>query len=95
MATMEMENPTLVIVTDRNDLDDQLFETFMINEELLRQKPIQAEDRDDLQQKLESRPTGGIFFTTMQKFKPEKGQNRYPVLSERHNIVVMADEAHR
>jgi len=95
MAAMEMENPTLVIVTDRNDLDDQLFETFMINEELLRQKPIQAEGRDDLQQKLASRPTGGIFFTTMQKFKPEKGQTRYPTLSERHNIVVMADEAHR
>jgi type I restriction enzyme, R subunit len=89
-----MANPTLVIITDRNDLDDQLFATFGICRELLRQTPQQAEDRDDLR-KLLDRPSGGVIFTTIQKFTPEPGTNDYPVLTDRRNVVVIADEAHR
>jgi len=83
-----MENPTLVVITDRNDLDDQLFGTFSVNSELLRQKPVQAESREHLKELLRV-ASGGVVFTTMQKF--EGGD----ALSERHNIVVIADEAHR
>jgi type I restriction enzyme, R subunit len=90
----EMENPTIVIITDRNDLDDQLFATFSMCQDLIRQKPIQAENRDDLQSAL-SRASGGVIFTTIQKFTPAAGQTIYPMLSNRRNIVVIADEAHR
>ena len=83
-----MENPTLVVITDRNDLDDQLFGTFSANSELLRQKPVQAESREHLKDVLRV-ASGGVVFTTLQKF--EGGD----ALSERHNIVVIADEAHR
>ncbi|MDR1613659.1 MAG: type I restriction endonuclease subunit R, partial [Planctomycetota bacterium] len=83
-----MENPTLVVITDRNDLDDQLFDTFSANSELLRQKPVQAESRDHLKDLLRV-ASGGVVFTTLQKF--EGGD----ALSERSNIVVIADEAHR
>ena len=89
-----MENPTLVVLTDRNDLDDQLFGTFARCRELLRQAPKQAADRADLRQKLKV-ASGGVVFTTIQKFFPEERGDRHPVLSERRNIVVIADEAHR
>ena len=89
-----MENPTVVVLTDRNDLDDQLFGTFARCQELLRQEPTQAESRADLRQKL-SVQSGGVMFTTIQKFFPEEYENTYPTLSERRNIVVIADEAHR
>jgi type I restriction enzyme R subunit len=89
-----MENPTLVILTDRNDLDDQLFGTFSRCQDLLRQPPVQAESRADLREKL-AVEAGGVVFTTIQKFFPEEKGDPHPVLSERRNIVVIADEAHR
>jgi len=89
-----MENPTLVIITDRNDLDNQLFGTFGMCRDLIRQTPQQAASREDLQQAL-SRPSGGVVFTTIQKFSPAKGAGDYPVLTDRRNVVVIADEAHR
>lgn len=90
----ELENPTIVVVTDRNDLDDQLFGTFSMCRDLIRQTPIQADSRDDLQSAL-SRASGGVIFTTIQKFSPATGEAIYPMLSDRRNIVVIADEAHR
>ena len=89
-----MENPTVVVLTDRNDLDDQLFGTFSRCQDLLRQPPVQAESRADLRDRL-SVNAGGVVFTTIQKFLPEEKGAAYPVLSERRNIVVIADEAHR
>ena len=90
----EMANPTLVILTDRNDLDDQLFGTFSRCQELLRQPPVQAESRADMRAKLNVN-AGGVIFTTIQKFLPEERGDQHPVLSDRRNIVVIADEAHR
>jgi type I restriction enzyme R subunit len=90
----EMQNPTVVVLTDRNDLDEQLFGTFSLCQDLLRQSPQQAEDRDHLR-KLLDRPSGGVIFTTLQKFSPESGSTDYPVLTDRRNVVVIADEAHR
>jgi len=89
-----MENPTVVVLTDRNDLDDQLFGTFSRCSDLLRQKPVQAADRDDLRKKL-AVASGGVVFTTIQKFMPGEKGDQYPELSDRRNIVVIADEAHR
>ncbi len=89
-----MRNPTIVVLTDRNDLDDQLFGTFSRCVELLRQPPVQAESRAHLRELL-SVEAGGVIFTTIQKFFPEEKGDRHPTLSERHNIVVIADEAHR
>ncbi|GIW12562.1 MAG: DEAD/DEAH box helicase [Tepidiforma sp.] len=89
-----MENPTLVVLTDRNDLDDQLFATFSRCQELLRQPPVQAESRAHLRELLKVK-AGGVVFTTIQKFFPEEKGDRHPMLSERRNIVVIADEAHR
>ena len=89
-----MANPTLVVLTDRNDLDDQLFATFARCQDLLRQPPTQAVDRADLREKLRV-AAGGVVFTTIQKFFPEEKGDRHPVLSERRNIIVIADEAHR
>ena len=89
-----MENPTVVVLTDRNDLDDQLFGTFSRCKELLRQPPVQAESRAHLRELL-SVAAGGVVFTTLQKFFPEEKGDRHPTLSERRNIVVIADEAHR
>lgn len=89
-----MENPTIVVLTDRNDLDDQLFGTFARCRDLLRQAPVQAADRADLRAKL-AVAAGGVVFTTIPKFFPEEKSDRYPVLSYRLNIVVIADEAHR
>ena len=89
-----MENPTIVVLTDRNDLDDQLFGTFSRCQDLLRQPPVQAESRADLRRKL-SVKAGGVIFTTIQKFLPEQRGDTHPTLSARRNIVVIADEAHR
>lgn len=89
-----MENPTLVVITDRNDLDDQLFGTFSGCKDLLRQTPVQAESREHLRELLQV-PAGGVVFTTIQKFMPDIKGNQYPELSPRRNIVVIADEAHR
>ncbi len=89
-----MKNPTVVVLTDRNDLDDQLFGTFSRCQDLLRQPPVQAESRGDLRTKLDV-DAGGVVFTTIQKFMPEEKGDRHPVLSNRRNIVVIADEAHR
>ena len=89
-----MENPTIVVLTDRNDLDDQLFGTFSRCRDLLRQTPTQASTRADLRQKL-SVASGGVVFTTIQKFFPEEKGDTHPMLSARRNIVVIADEAHR
>ncbi|MBW1681031.1 MAG: type I restriction endonuclease subunit R [Deltaproteobacteria bacterium] len=89
-----MENPTLVIITDRNDLDDQLFGTFARCHELLRQQPEQAQSRAHLRELLHT-GSGGVVFTTVQKFFPTEGEDQHPLLSDRRNIVVIADEAHR
>ena len=89
-----MENPTVVVLTDRNDLDDQLFGTFSRCRELLRQPPVQAQSRADLRKRLAVN-AGGVVFTTIQKFFPEEKGDRHPALSQRRNIVVIADEAHR
>lgn len=91
---LSLDNPTIVVLTDRNDLDQQLFDTFTNSTQLLRQTPVQAESRDQLQ-KLLKVSSGGIVFTTIQKFFPEEKGSQYPTLSERQNIVVIADEAHR
>ena len=89
-----MANPTIVVLTDRNDLDDQLFGTFSRCRELLRQPPVQAASRADLRAKL-AVDAGGVVFTTIQKFFPEEKGDTHPALSQRRNIVVIADEAHR
>ncbi len=95
MQQPQMQNPTIVVVTDRNDLDGQLFQTFTGARSLLKETPQQAEDRDALRTLLDGRPSGGIIFTTMQKFAPVKDEERFPELTKRTNIVVIADEAHR
>ena len=94
IAHPAMENPTVVVITDRNDLDDQLFGTFSMCRDLLRHTPQQAENREDLQKAL-TRPSGGVVFATLQKFAPESGEIDFPVLTDRRNVVVIADEAHR
>lgn len=88
-----LNNPTVVVITDRNDLDDQLFDTFTGAKQLLRQTPVQAENCEHLK-KLLSVQSGGVIFTTIQKFQPESG-NVYDTLTDRSNVIVMADEAHR
>ena len=94
ISESKLSNPTIVVVTDRNDLDGQLFGTFSAGSDLLRQDPIQAESRRHLRDLL-TRESGGVIFTTIQKFAPAEGEDIYPMLSNRTNIVVMADEAHR
>ncbi len=91
----EMNNPTLLVVTDRNDLDGQLFTTFGNAESLLKQKPVQANGREELRRLLGERESGGIIFTTVQKFSPLDDEDAHPILNDRHNIVVISDEAHR
>ncbi|WNS42049.1 type I restriction endonuclease subunit R [Paenibacillus sp. MMS20-IR301] len=91
---LTMDNPTIVVVTDRNDLDDQLFATFSKSKDLLRQTPQHAENRTHLQELL-SVESGGIIFTTVHKFSPEEGDSKYPALTNRRNVIVIADEAHR
>jgi type I restriction enzyme, R subunit len=90
---LALDNPTVLVITDRNDLDDQLFDTFASSSQLLRQEPKQAEDRQQLKDLLKV-GSGGVIFSTIQKFQPEEG-NVYEVLSDRRNIVVVVDEAHR
>ena len=90
---LTLDNPTVLVITDRNDLDDQLFDTFANSRQLLRQEPVQAESREHLKSLLKV-ASGGVVFTTIQKFQPEEG-NVYETLSERKNIIVIADEAHR
>lgn len=90
---LTLDNPTIVVITDRNDLDDQLFDTFAASKQLLRQDPVQAENREHLKELLNV-VSGGVVFTTIQKFQPEEG-NVYPKLSDRRNIIVIVDEAHR
>ena len=89
-----MRNPTLVVITDRNDLDDQLFGTFAACKDLLRQEPVQAGSRSDLRELLKT-DSGGVIFTTVHKFFPAKTEANHPLLSDRRNIIVIADEAHR
>ena len=95
MRHASMSNPTIVVITDRNDLDGQLFGTFSLAQDLLREQPVQATSRSDMRQKLNNRPSGGIVFTTIQKFMLEDEEKAHPLLSDRANIVVIADEAHR
>ena len=95
MQEAAMENPTIVVITDRNDLDGQLFGVFSLSQDLLREQPVQVATRGDLREKLANRPSGGIVFATIQKFMPGEDEDRFPVLSTRSNIVVVADEAHR
>jgi type I restriction enzyme R subunit len=95
MAHPDMGNPTLVVVTDRNDLDNQLFGVFAGASEMLRQTPARADTRPELRRLLANRPSGGIVFTTIQKFTPGEDEDTFPVLSDRRNIVVICDEAHR
>ena len=95
MQEPAMQNPTIVVITDRNDLDGQLFGVFSLAQDLLREQPVQVETRQDLRAKLANRPSGGIVFATIQKFMPGEDEDIFPVLSDRSNIVVIADEAHR
>jgi type I restriction enzyme R subunit len=95
MQDAAMENPTIVVITDRNDLDGQLFGVFSLAQDLLREQPVQANTRQDLRRLLANRPSGGIVFATIQKFMPGEDEDVFPLLSDRHNIVVIADEAHR
>lgn len=90
---LAMDNPTVLVITDRNDLDDQLYDTFSGSKQLLRQEPVQAENRDKLKELLKV-ASGGVIFTTIQKFQPDEG-NVYEKLSDRNNVIVIADEAHR
>ena len=91
----EMKNPTIIVVTDRNDLDGQLYATFTTSKMLLRQDPVQMDNIDELRDTLQGKPSGGIIFTTIQKFALKVTESSFPVLSDRDNIVVIADEAHR
>ena len=95
MRDTRLENPTLVVITDRNDLDNQLFATFSRCAALFGEAPVQAEDVPDLRKKLADRKVGGVIFATIQKFRPEKGQTDFGELSDRSNVIVFADEAHR
>ena len=95
MTTPEMANPTIVVITDRNDLDGQLYETFASAKQLLRETPVRVDNRLNLREILNNRPSGGIVFTTIQKFSPFEDEDTFPILSERENIVVICDEAHR
>lgn len=95
MQEPAMQNPTVVVITDRNDLDGQLFGVFSLSQDLLREQPVKAETRRDLRRLLTNRPSGGIVFATIQKFMPGEDEDTFPVLSDRSNIVVIADEAHR
>ncbi|AEC20753.1 HsdR family type I site-specific deoxyribonuclease [Pusillimonas sp. T7-7] len=95
MQEPAMQNPTIVVITDRNDLDGQLFGVFSLSQDLLREQPVQATTRQQLRALLGNRPSGGIVFATIQKFMPGEDEDIFPELSDRSNIVVIADEAHR
>ena len=95
LSQPELKNPTILVVTDRNDLDGQLFQTFSSGKDLIKQTPQQVEDRDQLRQLLAQNEVGGVFFTTIQKFALNEEESHFPVLNERSNIIVISDEAHR
>ena len=95
MQEPRLENPTIVVITDRNDLDGQLLGVFSLSQDLLREQPVQASTRQKLRELLTNRPAGGIIFATIQKFMPDEDEDTFPTLSSRRNIVVIADEAHR
>ncbi len=95
MQEPRLENPTIVVITDRNDLDGQLLGVFSLSQDLLREQPAQARTRQELRELLANRPAGGIIFATIQKFMPGEDEDTFPTLSARRNIVVIADEAHR
>ncbi|MBN6064434.1 type I restriction endonuclease subunit R [Aggregatibacter actinomycetemcomitans] len=95
LSQPELRNPTILVVTDRNDLDGQLFQTFDSGKDLIKQTPQQVEDREALRQLLSERESGGVFFTTIQKFGLDDEENQFPVLNQRANIIVISDEAHR
>lgn len=95
MQDPRLKNPTILVITDRNDLDDQLFTTFSSCRELLRCSPVQTESRAKLREQLNQKDSGGIIFSTIQKFAPETGESSMSVLTDRSNVIVMADEAHR
>jgi type I restriction enzyme R subunit len=95
MQDARLQNPTIVVITDRNDLDGQLLSVFSLSQDLLREQPVQARTRQELRELLENRPSGGIIFATIQKFHPGEDEDVFPMLSQRRNIVVMVDEAHR
>jgi type I restriction enzyme R subunit len=90
-----LENPTLLMVTDRQDLDGSLFDVFNASGSLLSEEPKRADSRKDLREHLDNRPSGGIIFTTIHKFGLDKGEERFPKLTNRHNVIVICDEAHR
>ena len=91
----ELKNPTIVLVTDRNNLDDQLYDTFVGAKALLRQDPVVADSRDDLRKQIGTRPAGGVVFTTIQKFQLDEKETKFPALTKRRNVFVFTDEAHR
>lgn len=95
VTSQELRNPTVVVVTDRKNLDHQLFDTFVSGRELLRQDPVMAESREDLRELIGTRPAGGVIFTTIQKFSPDEDEEKFPALTERRNVFVFTDEAHR
>jgi type I restriction enzyme R subunit len=95
IKSSELKNPTIVLVTDRNNLDDQLYDTFVGAKALLRQDPIMADSRDDLRKQIGTRPAGGVVFATIQKFQLDEKETKFPVLTERRNVFVFTDEAHR
>jgi type I restriction enzyme R subunit len=95
MQDARLQNPTIVVITDRNDLDGQLLSVFSLSQDLLREQPVQARTRQELRELLENRPSGGIIFATIQKFQPGEDEDVFPMLSRRRNIVVIVDEAHR
>ena len=95
ISDIRLSNPTIVMVTDRQDLDGQLFGVFNDAGDLLGESPVQADSIKELKKLLTDRPSGGIIFTTIQKFKPERGEDKFSVLTDRHNVIVMCDEAHR
>ena len=95
VSDIRLGNPTIVMVTDRQDLDGQLFGVFNDAGDLLGESPKQANSIKELKDLLSDRPSGGIIFTTIQKFRPEKDEEKFSILTDRHNVIVMCDEAHR
>jgi type I restriction enzyme R subunit len=95
IKSSELKNPTIVLVTDRNNLDDQLYDIFVSAKALLRQNPVMADSRDDLRAQIGTRPAGGVVFTTIQKFQLSEGEESFPALTDRRNVFVFTDEAHR
>jgi type I restriction enzyme R subunit len=94
-TSKDLKNPTIVVVTDRKNLDHQLFDTFVSAKSLLKQEPEMADSREDLRQKIGTRPSGGVIFTTIQKFSPDENETKFPALTSRRNVFVFTDEAHR